>query len=322
MELRMHVLEGIPGPRMGRGVRGSPCVAPASGTRVQVTDIHSTSGSKGEFEAIFEAIEYLPHPLHIFATLTGSLHYHFGLFVEGDSSAAPDALVRAMSRLSLRCLDFLPPASRVLDVGCGMGGTALLLAGRGHEVVGVDPCEHSIACARSALDGHPGGRFFSCGLQEFAALRPDERFDAVIVIEASHRLPSLEVLVASSRALLRPGGLLFVQDVVLNSDAGSLAVPFHARGFLARLGGAMGFVVRRQNDLTAAVLPTLGCLTERLHAERRSLIERFACSRPEIASEIEELRVQLQNLANAFSEAHLVYEEVALQVDAADGENG
>jgi SAM-dependent methyltransferase len=46
-------------------------------------------------------------------------------------------------------------AHHVLDVGCGTGTLAVLLAARGHRVVGVDPAEASLEVARAK---DPGGR--------------------------------------------------------------------------------------------------------------------------------------------------------------------
>jgi SAM-dependent methyltransferase len=46
-------------------------------------------------------------------------------------------------------------ATRVVDVGCGTGSLAVLLADRGYRVVGVDPAEASLSVA-AAKD--PGGR--------------------------------------------------------------------------------------------------------------------------------------------------------------------
>ena len=50
-------------------------------------------------------------------------------------------------------------ARSVLDVGCGTGNWAIMLAGRGFEVVGLDPgsgvtgCRQGLSQARSGCDG-------------------------------------------------------------------------------------------------------------------------------------------------------------------------
>jgi 2-polyprenyl-3-methyl-5-hydroxy-6-metoxy-1,4-benzoquinol methylase len=44
-------------------------------------------------------------------------------------------------------------ARRVLDIGCGTGVFALVLADRGIEVVGIDPAEASLAVARAKPSG-------------------------------------------------------------------------------------------------------------------------------------------------------------------------
>jgi SAM-dependent methyltransferase len=46
-------------------------------------------------------------------------------------------------------------ASRVLDVGCGTGNLAILLAAAGHEVTGVDPAGASLAVARAKAGAAP-----------------------------------------------------------------------------------------------------------------------------------------------------------------------
>jgi SAM-dependent methyltransferase len=104
----------------------------------------------------------------------------------------------------------LGPVRRVLDLGCGTGGHAVLLAERGYEVVGVDRAPEMLRHARKRA---PSARF---ELADIASLDLGERFDAVLMMFAvlGYHAGNADVAgaLASVRRHLRPGGL-FVSDV-------------------------------------------------------------------------------------------------------------
>ncbi len=96
---------------------------------------------------------------------------------------------------------------RVLDVGCGTGENALLFAGRGHDVWGVDMVPFAISQARSkARDRGLGARFRVADALELEAL--DRTFDTVIDSGLFHVFSDDDRprFVASLERVLRPGG--------------------------------------------------------------------------------------------------------------------
>lgn len=98
-------------------------------------------------------------------------------------------------------------AQRVLDLGCGTGVFALLLADRGIEVVGVDPARASIDVARAK----PGGDRvrWICG---DASVLPPLRADLVtLTANAAQQIVDPDAWRATlegTREALRPGGHL------------------------------------------------------------------------------------------------------------------
>ena len=113
-------------------------------------------------------------------------------------------------------------ARRVLDAACGSGGHALWLARQGYEVYGADASPVMIALARQkAADAGVAVRFETAELSGLAVPFDDVApFDAVLCLGNSlPHLLSQEALaeaLAAMAALLRPGGLLLLQD--LNYD--------------------------------------------------------------------------------------------------------
>jgi glycine/sarcosine N-methyltransferase len=115
---------------------------------------------------------------------------------------------------------------RVLDAACGTGQHAIALAKRGYHVVGTDLSEGMIAQAqRNASAEGVTTSFVQAGFGHLAAAT-EGAFDAVLCLGNSlpHVLTSEELAATLSdwAALLRPGGLLFVQvrnfDRVLASE--------------------------------------------------------------------------------------------------------
>jgi len=104
----------------------------------------------------------------------------------------------------------LTRGGRALDVGCGTGHVARVLAAAfpASVVIGVDPDASSIAAARRATDGlpHPP-QYVHATLDGIA---PAPRCDLITLCDVLHDLPSPLPVLADIRARLADEGVLFV----------------------------------------------------------------------------------------------------------------
>ncbi|MFE9681871.1 class I SAM-dependent methyltransferase [Streptomyces sp. NPDC006285] len=101
-------------------------------------------------------------------------------------------------------------ARRVLDIGCGTGVFALLLADRGIEVVGVDPAEASIDVARSK-PGSERVRWILGDVTALPPLRVDLSTMTANVAQAIVDPRTWRETLKRAYASLRPGGLLMFE---------------------------------------------------------------------------------------------------------------
>ena len=128
------------------------------------------------------------------------------------TSAAPSWPNRYIWPVLLRILDEHPVADRrVFEIGSGNGATADLLAGRGYNVIGIDPAIEGVELARKSF---PGATFhLGTGYDDLAGSYGT--FPIVISLEVIEHCYSPKAFLKTTRDLMQPGGL------------GIISTPFH-----------------------------------------------------------------------------------------------
>lgn len=110
-------------------------------------------------------------------------------------------------------------AGRVLDVGTGRGEFAFLLAanlGGFDEIIGIDRSERAVAAATSSNDD-PRIRFEQMDAGHL--IHPDGSFDTVCISNSMHHLPDPKPILDEMMRVLRPGGLLIINEMFCDNQA-------------------------------------------------------------------------------------------------------
>jgi SAM-dependent methyltransferase len=163
-------------------------------------------------------------------------HMHYGFDRDLPRGGSPTG---NMTRYLARLAGLLPadpgrPAPRVLDAGCGMGGSSILLAREaGALCVGINLVESHARIARdfalrdaakwgTPLETAPGATAVPAGLDRSAArflandymapaFKP-ESFDVIWALESFCYAPDKEAWIRAMAPLLKPGGRLLIAD--------------------------------------------------------------------------------------------------------------
>lgn len=150
-----------------------------------------------------------------------------------DSSQVPDWLKPLLARIHpdvqnryYGCGLVVPPlleGARVLDLGCGSGRDAFLLAqlvGKDGSVVGIDMTEEQLAVAERHRDhhsrafGHDNVRFVHGYIERLDELDLEDRgFDVIVSNCVVNLSPDKEAVLSGVRRLLKAGGEFYFSDV-------------------------------------------------------------------------------------------------------------
>jgi 27-O-demethylrifamycin SV methyltransferase len=236
-------------------------------------------------------------------------HFHFGLFdaaAGGRLEGATESLVRALAAGAR-----LTPELRVLDIGCGIGAPAQLLAATyGCRVHGLSTSAVGIeaAAARATSD-----RTTFAVADGAATGLPEASFDRVWIMESSHLFPDKPALLSEMHRVLRPGGRLALCDLVtlrllpkmrsianakkfLAVDAAFGPCRTETASFYAEALEAAGFRNVEHVDVSTATQPTMAAWLQRID-ERQAELEAVMAPRQiavfrRAASVLEELFAQ------------------------------
>ncbi|ROO59099.1 mycolic acid cyclopropane synthetase [Micromonospora sp. Llam0] len=155
----------------------------------------------------------------------GSDAIHRGVWTPDVANVAQ--AVDTVNRLTIeRLRGHVPQGSaRVLDLGCGVGGTMVRLAREVDGIISgvtISRVQAEIAAKRFAREGLTDRCHVLCA--DFAELPAEPHYDAMVAVEAVVHSPSLANLLPSLADRLRPGGrLILCDDWMTDKDRGLAA---------------------------------------------------------------------------------------------------
>ncbi len=141
---------------------------------------------------------------------------HFGYWDEHTRSHSESLL--NMNRVLTNHLG-IRSGQRILDAGCGVGGSAIWLAKTYEvEVVGITPVASQVARARRYAQEHGLADQVSFAQQDYTCTTfPKASFDVVWAMESLCHAPDKRRVLAEARRLLRPGGRLGIAEYMRTS---------------------------------------------------------------------------------------------------------
>lgn len=208
-------------------------------------------------------------------------HVHWGYWSEPPQGVvSPKDFAQAAENLSKEIYFAANTKNnqRILDVGCGFGGTVASLNENfsGMELIGLNIDIRQLLRAQEKIKARPGNVIYFEAADACALPFPDQSFDVVLAVECIFHFAQRSQFFAEVWRVLKPGGRFAFSDFVSQDFFSPLMAfssgwPF-SRGFFGHcnlqytltqyrsLAQAMGFKERMEKDITENTLPTYAFL--------------------------------------------------------------
>lgn len=200
-------------------------------------------------------------------------------FLSLSGAEASDAMIAAAG---------IGPETRVLDIGCGVGGPALYLAEKtGCHVTGIDLMEwHAVeAAGRAVARGVAARTVFQAG-DATALAFPDVSFDVVWSQDAWCHVPDKPKVISEAARVLKPNGHIAFTDWVALAEmapnylaeikaavsAPNFGTPSHYREWLE----AEGCTVLESQDISAHFAARYRTMIANLNAMEAQISAQFS----------------------------------------------
>lgn len=135
-------------------------------------------------------------------------HIHHGYWIHGDESkeSAQIQLIEHLAQVA-----GIAPGCKILDVGCGLGGSSIHLA-RNYKAeltgITISPVQVDMARKTAASEGVTATFL----LMDAETMRFDELFDVVWSVESVSHYQEIGQFFSSVARLLKPGGIIAMTD--------------------------------------------------------------------------------------------------------------
>lgn len=141
-----------------------------------------------------------------------SMGLHYGVW-DASVKSLSEAIVNTNAQLAL--MGQISAKDKILDAGCGVGGSAIFLAKKyGCEVKGITLSERQVATATAFSQKRNVPQLATFEPMDYTQTRfPDDHFDVVWAIESMQTATDKTLFFKEMQRVLKPGGRLLMADV-------------------------------------------------------------------------------------------------------------